>query len=44
MRSMKWQLGILGTISGFAFRYREVKSYQVKSYLTWSVAKYNKVK
>ena len=25
MRSMQWQLGILGTISAFAFRYRETK-------------------
>ena len=25
MRSMQWQLGILGTISAFAFRHRETK-------------------
>ena len=25
MRSMSWQLGILGTISAFAFRHRETK-------------------
>jgi len=25
MRSMYWQLGILGTISAFAFRHRETK-------------------
>ena len=25
MRNMKWQLGILGTISAFAFRHRETK-------------------
>jgi len=25
MRSMQWQLGILGTISEFAFRHRETK-------------------
>jgi hypothetical protein len=25
MRSMYWQLGVLGTISAFAFRHRETK-------------------
>ena len=25
MRSMQWQLGILGTISAFAYRHREAK-------------------
>jgi hypothetical protein len=25
MRSMKWQLGVLVTISAFAFRHRETK-------------------
>jgi hypothetical protein len=25
MRSMQWQLGVLGTISAFAFRHRETK-------------------
>ena len=25
MRSMQWQLGILGTISAFAYRHRETK-------------------
>jgi len=25
MRGMKWQLGVLGTISAFAFRHRETK-------------------
>jgi len=25
MRSMKWQIGILGTISAFAYRHRETK-------------------
>jgi len=25
MRSVKWQLGILGTISAFAYRHRETK-------------------
>ena len=25
MRSMYWQLGILGTISAFAFRYKEIQ-------------------
>ena len=25
MRSMEWQLGMLGTISAFAYRYRETK-------------------
>jgi len=25
MRSMQWQLGILGTFSAFAFRHRETK-------------------
>ena len=25
MRSMQWQLGILGTISAFGFRHREAK-------------------
>jgi len=25
MRSMEWQLGMLGTISAFAFRHRETK-------------------
>ena len=26
MRSMQWQLGILGTVSAFAFRHRETKN------------------
>ena len=26
MRSMSWQLGILGTISAFAYRHRETKN------------------
>jgi len=25
MRSMQWQLGVLGTISAFAYRHRETK-------------------
>ena len=28
MRSMQWQLGILGTISAFDFRHRETKKHK----------------
>ena len=31
MRSMQWQLGVLGTISAFAFRHRETKRQNMTS-------------
>ena len=33
MRSMYWQLGILGTISAFAYRHRETKKTPSETFL-----------
>ena len=43
MRSMYWQLGILETISAFAYRPREIKKKKIYIYIYSHIGKISKI-